>query len=323
MNHIYIKSLLSKIKNNKPKVLVLGDVMLDKYIVGDVKRISPEAPVPILNFEREKKVLGGAANVVHNLVNIGAEVSIGTMIGSDLDGELILNLLKKLNVKTNYICKNKNMNTTVKTRFLSGGVQLLRDDRDSSFFANDDFIFFEKKYIKEIKQFKCIVISDYNKGFCTRLIIQNIIKEAKKENIPVIIDPKGSDWTKYMNATSLTPNKKEVEEILNIKLKDNLAFEKAAKIIKENFKLKSCLITRGSEGMTYYAGKNIIHQKVEQKEVFDVSGAGDTVIACLAASVSSGLSIDQILSLCGSISSEVVTHVGTTPFNNSMLKYYE
>ena len=319
MKYSDLKKLLSNIKIANPKILVVGDVMLDHYVYGDVNRISPEAPVPIINYEKEKEVLGGAGNVVHNLVNLGAKVNIATIIGDDLDGRTIRDLFNDIKVSTEYVFSTKNINSTKKTRFLSGGVQLLRMDNDSKGYLNSDLIIFKKDLIKKINQFNCVVISDYDKGVCTKLIIQNIIDKANKENIPVLIDPKGTNWSKYKNATALTPNKKEVENQLNLKLKSDSDFESAAKLIREKFKLKFCLITRGADGATYFGPNRIIHQKVEKKEVFDVSGAGDTMIACLATSFSINIELEEAMSFSSFISSEVVSHIGTTPFNSNML----
>ena len=305
------------------KVLVLGDVMLDQYISGEVNRISPEAPVPILDFKNKKSVLGGAGNVIHNLINLGSEPSLATIIGDDLEGALIIELLKNLKINNDLIFSSKNISTTKKTRFITEGTQLLRLDNDSKGVACAGAESFKIKILENIKFFDCVIISDYNKGFCTKSFIQNIINEANKKKITILIDPKGSSWKKYMNATGLTPNKKEVEEQLNRELKSDSDFEKAARIIKEKFKLKLCLITRGSKGMTYYEKDRVIHQTVGKKEVFDVSGAGDAVIASLGASFCAGLKLNQSLDLSSFISSEVVTHAGTTPFDSKMVKKNE
>ena len=320
MDYKSLKNHLNRIGSNKPKILVLGDIMLDQYVVGEVNRISPEAPVPILSFQGQEAVLGGAGNVAHNLVNLGAEVTIATIIGDDLDGQSIINLLLILKISSELISVSSNINTTKKTRFTAQGNHLLRVDNDSSGYLATDFDLFKKKVFEIINNFDCIIISDYNKGICRESVIQEIIKKANKKNIPTYIDPKGSQWGKYSNATCLTPNTKEVEEQLNLKLNNNSDFEKAAQIIKEKFKLKFCLITRGAYGMTYLGKDKIIHQRVGKKEVFDVSGAGDTVIACLAASISSGIRIEDSIAISGDISSEVVTHIGTIPFHIRILK---
>ena len=320
MDYQKVKKILKKIKLSAPKILVVGDVMLDQYVLGKVKRISPEAPVPILDFKSQEAVLGGAGNVAHNLINLGAEVSLATIIGKDLDGQSIIDLLLNLEISSELIFVSSSIKTTKKTRFMAQGNHLLRLDNDSKGFLTTDFDLFKKRIIEEINNFDCIIISDYNKGVCKESVIQEVINKANRKNIPTYIDPKGSQWKKYLNATGLTPNIKEVEEQLNLKLKIDSDFENVAKIIKERFKLKFCLITRGADGMTYFGRDKIIHQKVGKKEVFDVSGAGDTVIASLAASISSKIGIEDSIAISGNLSSEVVTHIGTIPFHINMFK---
>jgi D-beta-D-heptose 7-phosphate kinase / D-beta-D-heptose 1-phosphate adenosyltransferase len=312
--------LLSKIKEKHTKFLVLGDVMLDNYITGIVRRISPEAPVPILDFQDNKDVLGGAGNVAHNLVNFGADVTLATLIGQDNSGNKIVTLLDDVGVSTEFIQRIAHVKTTKKSRFLSEGTQLLRLDADSKGLLSDDYTALSDKINKNINSFDCLIISDYDKGVCSPHFIQSIMKKARMKNIPIYIDPKGSNWDRYINGTCLTPNTKEVEIQLNVELKTDLDFEKAAKILKHRFKLDFCLITRGSDGMTYFDGIHLIHQKVSKKEVFDVSGAGDTVIACLASSFMSGLKLSDSIKLSSLAASSVVTHVGTTPFNINFLK---
>ena len=320
MDFEQIKKLLKKIKVIKPKVLVIGDIMLDCYVSGSVSRISPEAPVPILSFDKEKNVLGGAGNVVHNLANFGAEVSLATIIGNDVEGETIKTLISKLKISIKNIYSSPKIQTTKKTRFISNATHLLRLDNDSKGYTKKDFILFEEKVIEAIINLDCIIISDYDKGVCSESLTRKIIIKANNKKIPVFVDPKGKNWNKYLNATCLTPNKKEAESELGVKLVNDLDFEKAAQLIINKYKLKSCLITRGSEGMTYKVLNNIFHQRVDKKEVFDVSGAGDLVIACLSAAFNSGLSIEDSLKLSSYVSSEVVTHIGTVPFDIGMLK---
>ena len=319
MNYKIITRLLNKIKKKNPKILVIGDLMLDQYVTGEVNRISPEAPVPILNFQKEEAILGGAGNVVHNLLNLGADVRVASIIGDDLNGGSIINLLNRLEISSDLVFISKRVNTTKKTRFLTNGTQLLRVDHDSKGLIEEDLILLKEKVIQNIENIDSIVVSDYNKGVCSESFIQVLIAECNKMNKPIYIDPKGTDWRKYIGATCITPNTNEVENQLNLKLKTNSEFEKAAKSIKKKLQLQSCLITKGADGMTYYDDIRVIHQKVEKKEVFDVSGAGDTVIACLAASISSKLRLSEVLLLSSFISSEVVSHVGTTPFNIHMI----
>lgn len=312
-----IKESLKLIKEKKPNVLVIGDIMLDQYIFGSVNRISPEAPVPVLNFELKKNTLGGAGNVVINLINLGAKVSLATIIGRDSKAEIIKKLLKEAKVSLNYTKISKEANSTVKTRYISKNTQLLRLDNDSIGFLKTDINSLKGKILKRIDTFDSILISDYNKGVCEKKLIEDVIFYSNKKSIPVFIDPKGSDWKKYRNAVCLTPNVKEVKD--ELKIDSEVDFKKAAKTIKERYNLKSCLITRGPNGMTYYDDNNFINQKVGEKEVFDVSGAGDTVISSLVAAFSSGVKLERVLELASLSSSEVVTHFGTTPFNKKMI----
>jgi rfaE bifunctional protein kinase chain/domain len=286
-----------------------------------VRRISPEAPVPILDFEKEKYILGGVGNVAHNLVNLGAEVKLATIIGNDSEGEIIQGLIKKLRMPLDYVYSSTNINTTKKTRFISKSTQLLRLDNDSIGFESSDDFYLQNKLDDMLSEIDCVIISDYDKGVCYELLIKNLIAKSNNKKIPIFIDPKGSEWIKYANSTCITPNKKEAEDELQIKLKNDLDYEKASKLIKEKYKLKSCLITRGSEGMTYSTNAEVVHQKVGKKEVFDVSGAGDLVIASMATSFCAGLTTKESLELSSNISSEVVKYVGTVPFSIEMLKY--
>jgi rfaE bifunctional protein kinase chain/domain len=314
-----IKKCLKKIRSKNPKILVIGDIMLDHYVSGDVSRISPEAPVPIIQFKKDKNILGGAGNVAHNLINLFANVDIATIIGSDKEGQVITELLEKIKIPNTFVLRQNNISTTKKTRFLSNGSQLLRLDNDSVGFKKQNFLKLEEKILPLIKDFDSVIISDYDKGVCEKFFIQNIIAEANKTGVLTFIDPKGDNWGKYYNATCITPNVKEVESELKLKLINDNDFKKAGEILIKKFKLHSCLITRGPEGMTYVNNKKTIHQKVSKKEVYDVSGAGDAVIACLSLCLSSDFEVSEALELSSVISSEVVMHLGTTPFTDKML----
>jgi D-beta-D-heptose 7-phosphate kinase / D-beta-D-heptose 1-phosphate adenosyltransferase len=323
MDNYKARKLLKEIKSSTPKILVIGDIMLDHYIKGSVKRISPEAPVPILNFRSENSILGGAGNVLCNLYNLGAELVVATVIGNDKTGLEVLQKIESLNSPINSVYISDEVTTTKKTRFVDSRTQLLRLDNDSKGVSGFPLEFLEKKIFKNIASFDCIILSDYGKGVGSKITTTKIIEVANKNNIAVLIDPKGKSWDKYSKATGVTPNIKEVEDKFNIKLKTNEDFEKIGNKIIKNFNLEFCLITRGSDGMTYIDSRRKIHQKVEKKEVYDVSGAGDTVIACLAASMSSNLTIEDSIELSSFVSSEVVSHHGTTPFRHDMLIGHE
>ena len=323
MNYQKIKKILEKNKLSTPKILVLGDIMLDQYVIGRVKRISPEAPVPILEFQSQNVVLGGAGNVAHNLINLGAEVVLATIIGNDSSGKTIKKLLSKIDIPHNFTYVSKRINTTKKTRFISDSSHLLRVDCDSIGFDKSDFSKLNYLFEDDFKRYNCIILSDYNKGVCEEDLVKAIIAKANKDKIPVFVDPKGKNWKKYSFSTCITPNTKEVEELLKINMTSDIDFENAAKKIIKKYNIKSCLITRGADGMTYVGKDRVLHQKVGVKEVYDVSGAGDTMIASVAIFFSLDFSIEDSLRMSSFLSSEVVTHFGTIPFHINMIKLNE
>ena len=193
-------------------------------------------------------------------------------------------------------------------------------DNDSIAYSNKNFFEFNRSFNKNIKSYNCLIISDYDKGACESRLLQYLINSANKNNLPIFIDPKGKDWDKYSSSTCITPNSKEVEDILNIRIKDDEGYVSAGKKIIKNYNIKSILITRGAEGMTFVDNTKVVHQKVGEKEVFDVSGAGDTAISAFATCYAMGYQIKESLKFAVSLSSEVVSHFGTTPFNVKMLK---
>ena len=323
MNIKDIKIIIEKAKKEKLNILVVGDIMLDRYVSGDVNRISPEAPVPILNYNKEINRLGGAGNVASNLFNLNVRVDIFGFIGDDSQGIQIKELLKFENISSNFLHKTKKANTTIKTRFISNGIQILRLDNDSKGFCEKDYAELTKIIEKNLDNYDSIIISDYNKGVCNTNLIKNIISKANKKKIKIFIDPKGLHWEKYSNGTIVTPNTKEVEDLLNIKIRTNSEFKNAGKKIIEKYNFKACLITRGHQGMTYVEKNRCFHQKVGEKEVFDVSGAGDTVIASFATSICLGINVKNALKFSSFLSSEVVAYHGTTPFNLKMVNKYD
>jgi D-beta-D-heptose 7-phosphate kinase / D-beta-D-heptose 1-phosphate adenosyltransferase len=315
-----LEKKILKIREKSPKTLVIGDVMLDHYIFGDVNRISPEAPVPILNYKTEKKTLGGCGNVVNNLVNLGGQVLVGTILGLDKSGEEIINMFSQIGISFKNSLQFENIETTKKIRYLTSSSQLLRLDYESNKISKEDALLLLQANMKSLEKVDNIIVSDYGKGVCHPKLIGKVIRISDKLDKKVFIDPKGSDWSKYKGAFCITPNIKEAEDLLKIKLRIDTDFENAAKFIKEEFNLNSCLITRGADGMTYFDGNNFFHQKVDAQEVYDVSGAGDTVISCFSSCIDSGLTITDSLKISSYISSLVVSHLGTTPFNIGMIK---
>ena len=266
----------------KIKAMIMGDLILDSYIIGDVNRISPEAPVPILLENQNYDVLGGALNTAQNLKNLGVEVFPSGVIGKDISGNKILKILNDENIVTDYIYKDKSYTTSTKIRLASKNHHLLRLDKEeitSKAVWND---YCEKSLNKLLKKIDFLLISDYGKGLCSKKLLQKIINKCKANNIKVFIDPKGNDYNKYKNSFCITPNTLEAEMIIGKKLFSNNDFDEACELLCKKYNIDKCVITRGSDGASYYDGKKSNYINAKKVDVFDVSGAGDTFISCLA-----------------------------------------
>ena len=304
----------------KPSILVVGDLMLDKFIFGDVERISPEAPVPVVKFKKEKSMLGGSGNVLRNLYNLNVIPSILSALGDDVIGDKILALLKGKKISTESIIKVPNNLTTEKMRIVGNGQQVLRVDWDNSDFSFNDYENIIKNIIGAVDNCDGIIISDYNKGVCTKEVVKQVIQVAKSYDKPVFIDPKGLDWEKYSGASIITPNTKEVEAFLGHRLSTDMQFLEAGKYICSNFNIDTCLITRGAKGMSLFNKNVSLHLPSEAKEIFDVSGAGDTVIASLSASILAGADLLESVEFANQAAGIVVGHIGTSAITIDELK---
>ena len=315
-------NIIDKIKKKSLKILVVGDIMLDRFIFGTVDRISPEAPVPIVKSTKEKYSLGGCGNVLRNLINLGIQGSIFSAVGKDYAGRLILDKLKKIIKYHIEILEFQTMQTTEKMRIVAEGQQVVRVDWDAKNLTKDDYKILLKQMPQNINGSDAVIISDYNKGLCTEGIVRGIIQKAKVLNIPIFIDPKGTDWHKYEGVDLITPNKKEAESIVNYKLNSDNDFKKAGIEICNNLNIASCLITRGSDGMSYITSKEYYHIKSEAKEIFDVSGAGDTVIAAFSSAIVAGFNPKAATVFSNRAAGIVVGHIGTTAITASELKNF-
>ena len=307
-----LADLINRISEKPPTILVVGDLMLDKFIFGSVERISPEAPVPIVKLEKEEQMLGGSGNVIRNLSNLGIKTSLCSAVGKDLAGDLLIPQLTKKNTNISNVLRLGNIRTTEKMRIVADGQQIARVDwdmNDLEFDFNDGII---KNITAHIKEIDGVIISDYGKGVCSEVLLKKVIKTSKESNIPIFVDPKGSDWDKYQHANLITPNIKEAEIILGENLENDEAFEMAGKKICSTFDIEACLITRGGDGMTFYCKNNTFHLKSEAKEIFDVSGAGDTVISSMATGLIMDLSYEQAAEFSNYAAGIVVGHIGTS-----------
>lgn len=303
-------------------VLIIGDVMLDRFVYGHVDRISPESPVPVLAIKREDTMLGGAGNALANLAGLEAKGYFISVIGNDTPGQQIKTHIEKLGFDGNGLIVDQTRPTTIKTRFLAGHQQLLRSDFEYTD-PISDAVMLEvlKKFEDIIRSVKCVIISDYGKGLLRPDLIKQIITIAQKNNIPVIVDPKGQDFSIYKGASAVTPNKKELSYATRDMPvhSDETVIAAAQKIIKE-CGIDTVIATRSAEGISVIqAGQEPVHFKGADIEVFDVSGAGDSVIATVGAALAAGGKIEEAAALANIAGSIVVTKVGTAAIRSAEL----
>ncbi|EAH8152557.1 TPA: D-glycero-beta-D-manno-heptose-7-phosphate kinase [Campylobacter lari] len=302
--------MLDFLSSKKPKILVVGDFMVDHYIWCDCTRISPEAPVMVMKSQKEDKRLGGAGNVYANLKSLGAEVFALGLVGDDESGKF---LKENLNAK---LLIEKDRKTPLKSRVLSHSQQVLRLDDENNFDTKleDEII---QEYKKIAKDYDAIILSDYAKGVLTSRVTKALIDHANTLNLPILIDPKGSDFSKYQNATLLTPNKKEAIQALGVEKIDNL--EKALKKLKDDLNLTYSIITLSEEGIALFDEKlHIIPAKA--LEVYDVTGAGDSVIAMLAYALALKVDIIKACELANDAAAVVVAKVGSVSVSLEEIK---
>ena len=305
---------------SKVSILVVGDLMLDKYYFGDVNRISPEAPVPVVKVNHEKYTLGGAGNVVNNIVNLGAKAFVIGIVGKDPNKLVIKQLLDEKRV--NYYFLERDLPTTTKIRIIGEHQQMLRVDFEEIKPLEYEELDNVKQYILSlINKVDCLIISDYGKGMITFELSQFIIKRAKEKKLPVIVDPKGIDWNKYIGATIVTPNLRELSNLLSRKVKnEDKEVENFGQEVREKYGLTYLLVTRSEKGMSLITENEVYHIRSEAKEVYDVSGAGDTVVATLATAISAGINILDAVKIANTAAGIVVGKMGTAPITLDELK---
>ena len=315
-----LNRIIEKISNSSPRILLIGDIMLDKYIFGSVDRVSPEAPVPIVKFLNEKKMLGGCGNVLRNLKNLGASISVISAVGDDSVGKHILDYLGADKISTSGIqIINKNQSTE-KVRIIADGQQIARLDWDMEVFKNKDSRSIANLIKNNLKNYDGVIVSDYEKGVCSSIVMKKILANAIDNSVPVFIDPKGDNWDKYRSASLITPNKKEVELVIEKKLYSDRDFELAGQKICKNYDIDACLITRGPDGMSYVGSQKIFHLKSNAREIFDVSGAGDTVIAAISSAIIANIPIEDAVDFANKAAGIVVGHIGTSAISIDELR---
>lgn len=297
-------------------VLVIGDVMLDRYTYGTVERVSPEAPIPVLRATREAAMLGGAGNVACNLVALGARVSLLSVVGDDAPGSELLRLAGDQLSGVVDLIREPGRETSVKTRFLSGAQHLLRVDRESlgpiSPGAADRLVRTADRLLKDCA---VLVLSDYDKGVLAPDVVRRLIARARALGRPVLVDPKGRDWSRYAGAALITPNRKELAEASGLTVKSDREIEAACERVIDATGIPSIVATRSEDGMSVVTGRegglSVTHLKAEAREVYDVSGAGDTVMAALAGAMAAGADLVMAARLANVAAGIVVGKVGT------------
>lgn len=309
-----ISFFIEKNEKERSRICVIGDIMLDRYLYGRANRISPEAPIPVVLLEKKAISLGAAAYVALNLVNLRSNCLLIGRIGKDENGKIIKRLLKENNIE-NYLLEVDNYKTITKTRIISNHQQMLRIDEEEIIplknIDEENIINFLEKNIDD---FDCIIISDYAKGVCTQNLCQNIIKLSKNHNKKVIIDPKKNNWEKYKGAYLINPNLKELSEFVGIDLKnDDEEIEKICKKIYPQINIENICVKRSDKGISLYDGKSCHHIMAEPIDVYDVTGAGDTVIATIGFCLSLGLNLEKSVYYANKAASIVVQKAGTVP----------
>jgi rfaE bifunctional protein kinase chain/domain len=297
----------------RPSVLVIGDLMVDHYVWGTATRLSPEAPVPIVNVKKETTTLGGAGNVVQNLVALGAHVAVAGVIGNDASGRELIEILQQEGVKTNAIIRDAFRPTTVKTRVLAGSHQLVRVDREVTDPVSPEV---EEELVlalrANIEGADIVIFSDYNKGLFAPELTQRMISIATEHQKKVVIDPKGLNYGKYKGAYIIKPNRKELAEASKTEKISNITeLRNAAKTIFEQTETTYLIVTLSEEGMAIVTERSSKLLPVKATEVFDVTGAGDTVIATIAYFVAAGLSVEEACELANHAAAIVIRHIGS------------
>ncbi|WP_032113831.1 D-glycero-beta-D-manno-heptose-7-phosphate kinase [Candidatus Paracaedibacter symbiosus] len=300
------------------RILCIGDIMLDKYVYGNVSRISPEAPVPVLHLQSEFEMLGGLGNVVNNLTSFLVHPVIISAIGEDKGGHRIQEIIGAQG-ETFFV---KSPKTSIKTRYVSNGQQLLRMDDEMVCQITAAQVAEIAAFVEtQIRSVKAIILSDYGKGVLTPELCQAVIKTARLHNVPVIVDPKGGDYIKYTGATLITPNLKEFREVCGKKITAPEELVSAARGLIDQFQLQGLLVTQGAGGMTLVTKDEQMHATATAREVFDVSGAGDTVIATLTIALSKGVDVNTSCVLANAAAGVVVSKAGTATVTPEELQH--
>lgn len=294
------------------RIVVLGDVMLDEFIWGRVRRISPEAPVPVVEVDRQSLALGGAGNVASNLVALGASPMPIGVVGSDSNAERLQSAFREVGISVDGLVVDANRPTTSKTRVIAHSQQVVRADRESR--AAIDAGTAERLlhiFRRSIEAADAVVVSDYGKGLLTPALLSGALAAARERGLTVCLDPKLRSFVHYQPVTVITPNNQEAAEASGLAIEDEQSLIEAGQNLLASVDCRAVLITRGEEGMTLFTKDGVTHIPTVAREVYDVTGAGDTVIATLALALASGASLEEAAVLANHAAGVVVAKVGT------------
>jgi D-beta-D-heptose 7-phosphate kinase/D-beta-D-heptose 1-phosphate adenosyltransferase len=292
-------------------ILVIGDIILDHYIWGKVNRISPEAPVPVVEVTREEFLLGGAANVAHNIVSLGGRASVIGINGQDAAGEALINILRQRGVNCDGIF-TENRPTTVKTRVIAHNQQVVRFDREDKKYVDGKILKGILAYINSVLlRYDAVIVSDYQKGMISQELIKDIVKKTKPKGMFIAVDPKVGHFDFYQGVSLITPNVMEASSGSQIDIRDDKTLLKAGKGLMKKLSCKAVLITRGEQGMSLFEKNKITHIPTVARKVYDVTGAGDTVISAFTLAHASGATMEEAAVIANHAAGIVVGEVGT------------
>ncbi len=308
---------------NQPKILVIGDLMIDEYLWGNCERISPEAPVQIVDIKKETTVLGGAGNVISNLIALGSNVEVLSVIGDDEVGLLVKAMLTKQGAKASLV-EQKGRKTSRKTRLMASHSQVVRYDKESKNNISVQSVkSLYEKFQEKINSYDIVLLSDYNKGVLTSELLEKFIAYANKKGKKVLVDPKGSDFTKYKGAYLLTPNKKEAEFASGIKIENETDLKDALTKLKNEVSLAVSVITLSENGIAILEDDKVNVKPTVAREVYDVTGAGDTVLASLGFALSLGCDISTSVEFANLAAGVVVGKIGSATASLDEIEEYQ
>ncbi len=314
---------MKSLKKSSPSILVVGDLMIDHYLFGRCERISPEAPVQVVDITQEKSLLGGAGNVLNNLKALGARVSVASVVGEDTNGRWLEERLKKREIDILALVKESGRKTSKKSRVIASHQQIVRFDEESK----EDISKTSQERLYEaisrsIDRFDLVLISDYGKGVLSEALCKAVVAICREKGKKVFVDPKGKDYSKYAGATLITPNKKEASLASSIEITDQESLKKAGFYLKNRFDFENVIITLSEEGMAIF-GEEMVKIPTAAREVYDVTGAGDTVLAALGFAVAAGKDLKEAADFANLAAGVVVSKVGAATATIEEIEEYE